>query len=170
MEALDNLDATSTAARILRRYFLVKLLDFRREREDYHKATQQKPRSKRQFKYNLDKIELLKLNRTSSNNTAQSPRVQGRTVKARRADSQAIEDLLTIIHPEHVSCGGTRRHRSARHQKAAAKLKSRLSCARNWYHFSQRFSPGILALIPSGGDYHISTDQYVRDFHYTSIL
>jgi hypothetical protein len=160
MEALDNLDATSTVARILRRYYLVKLLDFRRKREDHHKATQQRRRPRKLCKYNLEKIDMLKQNGSVSTSTAiDTPTDRIRTTKGIRADSQAIEDLLATIHPEFASQDFTCRQRSARYLKIASKLKSRFNCGRNWYRFSQRFSPGILALIPSGREHHIATDQ-----------
>ncbi|KAL7906644.1 hypothetical protein GGI35DRAFT_487758 [Trichoderma velutinum] len=146
MEALDSLDASSFAARILRRYYLVNLLELRLEREKYHKTAswKQQKRPKRLLKYDLKRLNLLEHTGTA----AISPDSESKT------DSQAIEDLIAIVHPEYNAS-----KKITIHQKTAAKLKSRLACARNWYQFSNTFSPGILALIPSGGEYRISIDQ-----------
>lgn len=157
MEALDSLDASSFAARILRRYYLVSLLELRLEREKYHKTASQKQqkRPKRLLKYDLKRLNLLKCTGTATiSSDSESNNNQKRGAKGKRADSQAIQDLVAIVHPEYNASKD-----SAIHQKTAAKLKQRLACARNWYQFSDTFSPGILALIPSGGEYHISIDQ-----------
>ncbi|RFU74500.1 hypothetical protein TARUN_7738 [Trichoderma arundinaceum] len=157
MEALDSLDASSFAARILRRYYLVSLLKFRLEREKHHKTASQKQqkRPKRLLKYDLQRLNLLERTGTAIISLdSESNNNQKRGAKGKRADSQAIQDLVAIVHPEYNAS-----KKSTIYQKTAAKLKSRLACARNWYQFSDTFSPGILALIPSGGEYRISIDQ-----------
>ena len=48
-------------------------------------------------------------------------------------------------------------HRCGILGEAQEATKKRLSCARNWYLLQQKFSPGILALVPCG-DGHAGQD------------
>lgn len=47
------------------------------------------------------------------------------------------------------------------YQKNLKALKSKLGSGRNWHLLKQRFSAGILALVPVDGNYNIQNYEYV---------
>ena len=94
--------------------------------------------------------------RISLGNSHKSASPITRQCKSIRADTQALADLMAESYPhlerpthdKFVSTG-------TEYQVKLRKLQNRLSCARKWYTLQQKFSPGILALVPCGGDFQI---------------
>ncbi|OJD22264.1 hypothetical protein ACJ73_06394 [Blastomyces percursus] len=139
MKVLDALDSGVTIRAILRRFFLVQLLNCRLRREDDHKNRRSIRVAALQSRGGLTKD----------------------TGFSGRADSSAFRDLLTTFYP-HLEVPD-RRNPSAddsEYLEKHTKLKNRLNAARNWYQLQQKFSPGILALVPCG-ELRIGTDKFV---------
>ena len=159
MESLDRLDSVSAYGHISRRFLLVRLLKLRLEREVVHRtATKTAPASGRVLKHDLKRIESIKKGLDPHVDSHQG--VQKLPGRKRRADSQALMDLLSIPHPEAShERGPSTGPEIEEYPWKMRKLRHRLACARNWFILSESFSPGILALIPQGGEYQISIDQ-----------
>jgi hypothetical protein len=147
MQNLDQLDAATSISSTLRRFHLTRLLDHRISLENGHKNARPNMRKCRYAPEGLNG--LLGKGETSNGDT-----------KSVRADTKALADLMAESYPrlkrptrdEHAST-------DTDYQDKLKKLQNRLSCARNWYALQQRFSPGILALVPCGGEFHIQIDQ-----------
>lgn len=82
MQALDSLEATEQAAAILRRYYLVRLVQYRNARQQNHRDQTAEPTA-RMLKYGHEK-----------------PRAKGKTEGTRRAATLALNDLLQEACPE----------------------------------------------------------------------
>ena len=159
--AFDELDATTGLAHILRRYYLVELLQHRMRRElERSREKYSPPKRKTTLKYDTSRIDLLRngedpeLEAIDSSNQS----IGFRTGRKPRADSSALTDLMTVLYPNLGTANTKEENEYARKRR---KLRSRLACARNWYNFQEKFSAGILALIPCGGEFGISIHQYV---------
>lgn len=156
VRALDDLDTTTNLSHILRRYYLVRLLDNKaRLAHDLDDArTAEKP-TKRRLKHDFANITVL---RTGGDPAAVAREAARKRASKSRPRSNALTDLMRILYPNLApkSAGGAR---SEAYTRKMAKMKNRLSCARNWYQFEQTFSLPILALIPCGGTFSISIDQ-----------
>lgn len=159
IESLDRLDSVTGYAHILRRFLLVRLLNLRLEREAFHRAstltTSAQPRL---LKYDLARIETIKEGRDAQVESHYGRK--GGKPRKRRADSKALIDLLTMLHPE--ASDERQQPTSPRIEtfpRKLSQLRHRLASARNWFTLSEAFTPGILALIPRGGDSHISVEQ-----------
>jgi hypothetical protein len=139
MRALDALESGTTIRVILRRFFLVRLWDQRLQLQDY---------------YNRRKSARIAAQR-SSRTPVDDADVSG------RADSIALRKLLTMFYPhlKEPSEGDPAADKGEYGEKYR-KLKNRLSSARNWHALQQRFSPGILALVPCG-EFQIGADKFV---------
>ena len=158
VQALDSLDSLSHHSHMLRRYYLVRLLDYRLAREAHCRGTRYAAkRQSRKLKYDVRRIEDLcaGLERSRSENLPSD--IQRSRM---RADSQALSDLMATLYP-HLKVVKKRLNdkNSSEYQRQLGKLKTRLTCARNWLGLAKEFSIGILALIPSGGVFHVSVDQ-----------
>lgn len=150
MSALDLLDVGTTVRTILRRFYLVRLLDYRIRREDYY-IGRRSSRIRAQRKQDYRSIERL----------TRDPGIQLEKDESRpgRADAKAFEDLLAMFYP---NLKRPDKQNPSVHDKEYddkhSKLKNRLNCARNWHLLQQKFSPGILALVPCG-EFQIGTDK-----------
>ena len=71
-----------------------------------------------------------------------------------RADSLALGDLMRDAYPE------LNQTQPDAYKKKLSSLKVRLRDGRNW-HKMQELVPGILALVPTGEEYHIQNHEYV---------
>nr|QIW91882.1 HYP [Phialomyces arenicola] len=159
VHALDQLDSVTTLSHILRRYYLVRLLEHRtRLEQDHTTAKLAWKGSKRRLKYDCAKIELLKKGDKGALAVEVSPTSNVRPKY--RSKSQALTDLMQMLYPglEPVP-EGNRSSQDCVYSRKLTKLRNRLSCARNWYQFEQTFRWGILALIPCAGRFSISIDQ-----------
>jgi hypothetical protein len=150
MSALDLLDVGTTVRTILRRFYLVRLLDHRTRREDYYTG-RRSSRIRAQRKQDYRSIERL----------TRDPGAQLEKDESRpgRADAKAFEDLLAMFYP---NLKKPDKKNPSVHDKEYddkhLKLKNRLNCARNWHLLQQKFPPGILALVPCG-EFQIGTDK-----------
>ncbi len=135
MQALDQLDVTVIAPSILRRFYLATLVTHRHDRERHH----QSQRPERRIR--------------SRNSPAEE--------RFKRADTAALADMMAEAYP---NLKPTRKRSAALHdeyQKKLSSLKIRLREGRNWYMMQQRFSSGILALVPTYGEYQIQNYKLV---------
>lgn len=163
INVLDTLEATTYLSHILRRYYLVKLLQYRLDREECRKRKGgRRPKSRKRLKYDIANIVSVQQSDIRFE-TAQIDRQNGsnptRTSRAQRADTAALTDLMTILHPDLNPPPSLSGRGNSEYFRRRQKLKSRLSCARNWHKIQQQFSVGILSLIPCGGEFDISIDQ-----------
>ncbi|KAL3485297.1 hypothetical protein BJX62DRAFT_243082 [Aspergillus germanicus] len=169
VQVLDHLDSMSTLSHILRRYYLVRLLEHRnRLEEDHVTAKLAWRRSKRLLKYDTARVEMLKS--SAGRETSQPGSESDNSSRPKyRSKSQALVDLMRMLYPDLKPLPGETREQQAGHAnkkrqdcvytRRLTKLRNRLSCARNWYKFQQSLPGGILALIPCAGRFSISIDQ-----------
>jgi len=146
IQALDHLDTTVSITSILRRYYLTFLMAHRNEREGHHQS--QRPRRvPRTLEYGY-------MSRGQVRQTSADQEVFG------RASSLALADLMTEAYPDMKQ---TRKHRAPgnEYQKKLQSLKDRLRSGLNWHLMQLQFSPGILALVPTRGDYNIQNYEWV---------
>jgi hypothetical protein len=134
IQALDNLEIAVSTNSILRRYHLTRLVDYRNERETHHRS--ERPER------------ALRIAKDSSENYG-------------RASSLALTDLMTQAYPKLKHHPRSRGRSEDEYQRRLKSLKNRISSGRNWYLMQQKFSPGILALVPTGGDYKIQNSESV---------
>ncbi|EEQ89763.2 uncharacterized protein BDCG_04883 [Blastomyces dermatitidis ER-3] len=134
MNTLDVLDSKSTLRTLLRRFFLVRLLDSRNQSENSFKIRRTQSAPGRDCK-NKDRA---------------------RDSLSGRPDSNAVQDLLFKFYPhiKHVEKW------SVEYKEKHTKLKNRLKWARNWYLLRQKFSSGLLALVPCGDELRIGIDWF----------
>jgi JmjC domain, hydroxylase len=140
IQALDHLDKAVSLASIIRRYHLVRLVEHRNKIEALY--TSQRPkRNRRILKYEI---------RNQNNGHQDSTKEQG---VSRRAQSLALADVMAEAYPNvKISSGED-------YEKKLRFLKNRLSSGRNWHLFEQKFSSGILALVPSGEIYGVQNPE-----------
>jgi hypothetical protein len=154
MKALDVLDAGTAVRAILRRFYLVRLLDRRVQREDYYKE-RRSSRVRAQRKQDHNSIKQL----TEDLDSLSEDRSTGRQ-RPGRADTNAFADLLATFYPNLKQSGRPGHLAEDReYRESYWKLKNRLKSARNWYLLQQKFSIGILALVPCG-EFQIGADKY----------
>ena len=144
VQALDQLDITVTTASMLRRFYLTILVTQRYERERHHQS--QRPKR------------LLGSQNTKSGHDTGTAAKQD---YLGRADTKALTELMAEAYP---NLKPTRKRNTVtddEYQKKLSSLKVRLRDGRNWYTMQQRLSPGILALVPTQGDYQIHNRELV---------
>jgi len=153
MRALDVLDVGTAVAAILRRFYLVRLLDYRIQREGYHKEGRSR-RVRAQRREGYQSLELLSNDTDDQYRDESNPRR-----RPGRANTKALADLLAMFYPnlkppnKHSPSTDDREYREKH-----LKLKNRLNCARNWHLLQQKFSLGILPLVPCG-EFQVGTDK-----------
>jgi hypothetical protein len=76
-----------------------------------------------------------------------------------RASSLALADLMAQAHPKLKPLTRNRGRMDDEYQRRLKSLTNRISSGRNWHLIQQKFSPGILALVPTGGDYRILNSE-----------
>jgi hypothetical protein len=154
MRALDVLDTGTAVRGIIRRFYLVRLLDHRVQREDYYKG-RRSVRVRAQRKQDHRSIEQL----IQDPGDQWEGDVSNRMRRPGRADTKAFADLLATFYPhlkqpdKQNPSAGDREYR-----EKYWKLRNRLKSARNWYLLQQKFPLGILALVPCG-EFQIGTDK-----------
>jgi hypothetical protein len=153
MSALDLLDVGTTVHTILQRFYLVRLLDHRIQREDYYKG-RRSSRVRAQRKQDYQSIE-----RLTRDPGVQLEKDESNQRRPGRADTKAFEDLLAMFYPNLKQPDKQNPSVHDReYREKHLKLKNRLNCARNWYLLQQKFPLGILALVPCG-EFQIGTDK-----------
>ena len=72
-----------------------------------------------------------------------------------RQASGALSSLMAEAYPNLEQPSRLRNSSGTEYKKKYKSLKNMLGSGRNWDLMQQKFSPGILALIPTGGEYGI---------------
>jgi hypothetical protein len=148
------LDVGTTVRAILRRFYLVRLLDHRVRREDYYKG-RRSTRVRAQRKQDYRSIE--QLIKDPGDEFEKDESNQRR--RPGRADTKAFVDLLAMFYPnlklpdKQIPSADDREYREKHF-----KLKNQLNCAHNWYLLQQKFALGIPALVPCR-EFQIGTDK-----------
>lgn len=137
VKAIDTLDSAAFANRILRRNYLVLLVEHRHEREAHHKS------------------QLSTRNPKSTRSKAQQSDGVQRQYAFGRPSSMALTDLMGEAYPDLKPPSRQREAEGTEYHKKLKALKTKLESGRNWHLLKQRFSAGILALVPVGGEYEI---------------
>jgi hypothetical protein len=158
VRALDQLDSMTTLSHILRRYYLVRLTNHRAMFENERRNAKLAWRGpKRRLKYDTARIDLIIGGQEAAlaiNPGSDTPQ------PTYRSKTQALTDLMEILYPGLKPISKVPHSTpDCEYSRKLAKLKNRLSCARNWYQFEEKFGSGILALIPCAGRYSVSIDQ-----------
>ena len=129
LQALDQLDIHISTASILRRYHLTYLAACRHEKEEHIQSS--KRRVPRQLKYGVSMTQTQRVTARNGND-----------------DSSALAAMMKEAYPSLVK-------RTDKYQKKCNALVQRVQKGRNWYRLQRRLSPGILALVPTGGELDI---------------
>ena len=129
LQALDQLDIYVSTASILRRYHLSYLAACRHEKEEH--IQNGKRRVPRQLKYGVS--------------MTQTQRV---TARNENDSSSALAAMMKEAYPSLVK-------KTDEYQKKCNTLVQRVQRGRNWFRLQRRLSPGILALVPTGGELDI---------------
>ncbi len=162
--ALDSLDNTTNLAHILRRYYLVELLKYRRKCEQLQqeqRLLRNRQKRHKHLRHDVARIELLRAGTLDIPETDSRPKTSLDKEGGRhRTDVTAVSDLMTALYPD-LKVPGRRSESkdNTAYAQRRMQLRARLSCARNWYKIQERFGMGILALIPCGGEFDVSIEQ-----------
>lgn len=141
MQVFDKLESTFFAQSIIRRYHLIRLVKHRIEREKKH-IGQRPERATRRLKHVDDSI-------GPENQTAICHERYDRT------SSMTLADLLTETYFDIKQSSRFRAASGTEYSRKHKSLKNRLNSGRNWHLMKQRFSAGILALVPTERDHDI---------------
>ena len=133
LQALDQLDIHVSTASILRRYHLTYLAACRHEKEEYIQSG--KRRVPRQLKYGVSMTQTQRVIARNGND-----------------DSSALAAMMKEAYPSLAK-------KTNEYQKMYQLLVQRMRRGRNWYRLQQRLSPGILALVPTGGELDIYNSE-----------
>ena len=130
LHVLDTLDDFQQAALFVRRTYLLKLWKLRKELMD--------------------------------NAMNQRPAEIQPVLAVGKLESNVLDHLMAEAYPDIAQrpreAGDVRKWRKLNEVKRKS-LKNRFQAAKNWNALSERFSPGILALVPSGGEFHIQNQK-----------
>lgn len=144
LKALDSLDSMASTNASIRRYHLTNLCQRRGEREKYHQNERPKQVTRK-----------LK-------NTYSRPAHTDVQHGIMRTSSFALDDMMAEAYPKTKRPSKNTHPSDSRAQMWNRKykaLKNRISSGRNWHLMRQRFSPGILTLIPIDGIYDIQNSE-----------
>lgn len=99
-----------------------------------------------------------------TNDTEQTPDEEQATLLIVGKPESNILDALTTeafpdVTPRPQTAPEVRKWRN-KHERERKSLKNRIQVAKKWHSLSKRFSCGILATIPSGGQFEISNNKY----------
>ena len=133
LQALDKLDIDVSTASILRRYHLTYLIACRCEKEEHIQSG--KRRVPRRLKYGVS-----------------STQTQPAVARSTDDGSSALAAMMKETYP-------TLAKKTDEYQKMYQSLVQRMRRGRNWYKLQQRLSPGILALVPTGGELDIYNSE-----------
>ncbi len=138
IKALDGLETAASTNAILRRYHLTRLVEHRNEKEN---LIAQPGRTSKRSKSKNTRIE----DSSHADRQAGFPRIS----------SMVLSSLMAEAYPELGQPSQLRNSSGTEYKKKYKSLKNMLGAGRNWDLMQQKFSPGILALIPTGGEYGI---------------
>lgn len=141
VKAIDALDSAAFANRILRRNYLALLVEHRHERETHHRS---EPKNRTL--------------RSAQHNSQQSDSVQ-KQYGFGRPSSMALIDLMVNAYPNLEPPLRQRDAEGTEYKKKLKALKNKLESGHNWQLLKQRFSAGILALVPTGREYEIQNSE-----------
>ena len=133
LQALDQLDIHVSTASILRRYHLTYLAACRHEKEEDIKSG--KRRVPRRLKYGVSIMQTQRVTARNGND-----------------NSSALAAMMKEAYPILAK-------KTNEYQKMYQMLVQRMRRGRNWYTLQQRLSPGILALVPTGGELDIYNSE-----------
>ena len=133
LQALDKLDTNVSTASILRRYHLTYLAACRRQKEEHIQSG--KRRVPRKLKYGVS-----------------STQTQRAATEINNDDSSALAAIMKETYPRLAK-------KTDEYQRMYQSLVQRMRRGRNWYSLQQRLSPGILALVPTGGELDIYNSE-----------
>jgi hypothetical protein len=140
IRALDKLDIEASVESILRRGYLASLRGDRNSRQIQYRIRDSSKRSRRSRPGNA------------------KFRLQKASGGAERASVRVIDDLLKDAYPELRLVAETDQN----YQKKAASLHQKLSQGRHWLALEEKFSPGILAVVPTGEIVGFGNSGYVN--------
>lgn len=139
---MQKLDQIELADPIIRRHYLVKLLDRRVELEEECRAENQVERSFRSLKVTKYDLRRLQLNLTVMNVSASHRQLE-------KPDSRAFVQLMTECYPRLPQPEkGRSRPTDTDYIEFKNRLQNRLNAVRNWRSLKNTFSVGILLLVP----------------------
>ena len=141
--ALDGLDVHVSVASILRRYHLVTLKAHRQALEEGRQRAAPIRTRKALKRFTLD------------SNVVDAEAVTGFI----RADSQALTKMMNKAYPHLQPTRRIRVGGQDEYQKKLGALKERLRSGRSWHSLQERFTPSILALVPTGGKFKINDSE-----------
>ena len=133
LQALDQLDVHVSTASILRRYHLTYLAACRHEKEEHIQSG--KRRVPRQLKYGVSMTQTQRVATGNGND-----------------GSSALAAMMKEAYPSLAK-------KTDEYQKMYQLLVQRMRRGRNWYRLQRRLSPGILALVPTGGELDIHNSE-----------
>lgn len=136
IQALEGLEMAAITHSILRRYYLTRLIEHRNEREKSHVL--QRP-----------------LRRSSKSKSL----ITSLTDRYGRVSSLALSDLMAEAYPELKQPTRLRDAAGTEYKRRHKSVKNMLGAGKNWYSMQQAFSPGILALVPTGRDCGIQNSE-----------
>lgn len=125
MESLDQLDISLATVFVIKRFHLVGLMEARTQLEQNYRLHQ--VRQTRRLRHEK---------RTSEQENCG------------RAASRALKDMLAQAYPD------LKAH-TVDYNRQLTSLKNRLSQGRNWHMLAARFGTGVLALVPTDGDFNV---------------
>jgi len=135
IKALDGLETAASTHAILRRYHLARLVEHRNDKED--NIAQQGRRS----------IRAKSKDTPLEGSGHKDEQIEGYG----RISSMALSSLMAEAYPE-LERPSRMQNASPEYKKRHKSLQNMLSAGRNWHLMQLHFSPGILALIPTGGE------------------
>jgi len=146
---LEALDVAASIGSILRRYQLAHLVRLREERELKYSSQLAEERC-------APKVMPRRVVKRLKFNDGASEDPKGHY---KSATSLALKDLMAEAYPtlKPPKQSGGKMHDA--YSKKLKALKNRLSTGRNWCLMQQRFSSGILALIPTDGEFVIKNSE-----------
>lgn len=138
---VEKLKTAASTNAILRRYHLTYLIEHSNERENQHKIGRPE-RATRNLRYGHGSVG--PVNKTMRQQEG-----------FRRASSMALAGIMAEAYPGLKQPSKQRTASNTEYQRKYKSLKNRVCSGRNWHLMQQKFSPGMLALVPTGGDYRI---------------
>ena len=149
IRSLEALDVAASMGSILRRYQLAHLVCLREERERKFASQLAQERC-------AQKVMPKRAAKRLKPNDEASEDSEGHY---RSAASLALKDLMTEAYPMLKPSKQTNGKAHDAYSKKLKALKNRLSTGRNWCLLQQRFHNGILALIPTDGEFEIKNAE-----------
>lgn len=76
------------------------------------------------------------------------------------SSSIALADMMAEAYPDLKPSEKRETASNAVYPRKYQSLKDRIHSGKNWNEMQQQLSPGILALVPTRGDYNIQNSEY----------